>query len=129
MWVSEGGKGYGTQLINKWIEDAKKLSKKGVVDVTNAKTSWAPSQDIFLTNPFEVVDTAPYGFELLAYIFTNETLNPYFPNDWDDRVKKFHNLKILRSFQCPYVAIATENLVAAADKVKLQSVGVFFISH
>ncbi len=91
--------------------------------MTNAKTSWAPSQNIFLTNQFEVVDTTPYDFELLAYKFTNETVNPYFPNDWDDRVKKFHHLTVLRSFQCPYVAIATENLVAAAHKVKFQSWG------
>lgn len=117
LWVSEVGKGYGTQLINKCLADARKLSKKGVVVVTNSKTSWAPSKDIFLNNQFTVVDTAPYDFELLTYNLNTGTVNPYFPHDWSERTKKFNNLTILRSFQCPYVDIATENMVAGANKL------------
>ncbi|MET4562314.1 L-amino acid N-acyltransferase YncA [Lysinibacillus parviboronicapiens] len=117
LWVSEVGKGYGTQLINKCLEDARKLVKKGVVVITNSTTSWVPSKDIFLNNQFEVVDTAPYDFELLAYKFDNGTENPYFPHDWQERTKKYSNLTILRSFQCPYVDVATENIVAGAYKL------------
>ncbi len=32
-------------------------------------------------------------------------------------LKKFSNLTILRSFQCPYVDVATENIVAAAHQL------------
>ncbi|GAB0168018.1 GNAT family N-acetyltransferase [Lysinibacillus sp. CTST325] len=115
LWVSEIGKGYGTRLINKCLEDAKKQAKKGVVVITNSKTSWAPSKDIFLKNDFQLIDTAPYDFELLVYPLSNEAEHPYFPNDWEGRLKKFNNLTILRSFQCPYVEIATENIIAGAN--------------
>ncbi|WP_371873331.1 GNAT family N-acetyltransferase [Lysinibacillus sp. Ag94] len=120
LWVSTVGKGYGTRLINKCIEDAKKLAKKGVVVITNSKTSWAPSKEIFLKNDFQLIDTAPYDFELLIYPLSNEVEQPYFPNDWEDRLKKFNDLTILRSFQCPYVEIATENIIAGANKLNIQ---------
>jgi len=119
LWVSEIGKGYGTRLINKCIEDAKKQAKKGVVVISNSKTSWAPSKEIFLKNGFLHIDTAPYDFELLVYKFRDEAEHPYFPNDWEDRLKKYNNLTILRSFQCPYVEIATENIIAGANKLNI----------
>ncbi|MGE7673270.1 GNAT family N-acetyltransferase [Lysinibacillus sp. NPDC094403] len=119
LWVSEIGKGYGTRLINKCLEDAKKLAKKGVVVISNSKTSWAPSKEIFLNNDFQLIDTAPYDFELLVYPLSNESEQPYFPNDWEERLKKFNNLTILRSFQCPYVEIATENIIAGANKLNI----------
>ncbi|MFJ8460253.1 GNAT family N-acetyltransferase [Lysinibacillus xylanilyticus] len=119
LWVSEVGKGYGTRLIHKCVEDAKKLAKKGVVVITNSKTSWTPSKEIFLKNDFQVIDSAPYDFELLVYPLSNEAKQPYFPTDWEERIKKFNNLTILRSFQCPYVEIATENIIAGANKLNI----------
>jgi len=119
LWVSEVGKGYGSRLINKCLEDAKKLAKKGVVVISNSKTSWVPSKEIFLNNDFQLIDTAPYDFELLVYQLSYEAEQPYFPNDWEDRLKKFNNLTILRSFQCPYVEIATENIITGANKLNI----------
>jgi L-amino acid N-acyltransferase YncA len=117
LWVSETGKGYGTQLINKCMEDAKKLSMQGIAVVTNPETSWTPSKEIFLKRGFQQVDTAPYGFELLALPFKNESSLPFFPHNWEERLSKFQELTILRSFQCPYVEIATENIIAGAAKL------------
>ncbi|MGE7925828.1 GNAT family N-acetyltransferase [Viridibacillus arvi] len=119
LWVSETGKGYGTKLINKCLQDAENQSKLGVVVVTNPETSWTPSKDIFLKNQFKLVDTAPFNFELLAYQFENSTLLPYFPTNWDERINKFENLTILRSFQCPYVEVATENIIVGANELGL----------
>lgn len=117
LWVSQTGKGYGTKLINKCLQDAKSNSKRGVVVVTNPSTSWTPSKDIFLKNQFKLVDTAPYNFELLVYQFENSTSLPVFPTNWDERINKFENLTILRSFQCPYVEVATENIIMGANKL------------
>ena len=119
LWVSETGQGYGTELIQKCLTDAKRLAKKGVVAVTNSTTSWTPSKEIFLKNNFQCIDNAPYGFELLAYSFSQELEQPYFPNDWEERLKRFNQLTILRSFQCPYVEVATENIVAGATQLDL----------
>lgn len=117
LWVSVNGKGYGTKLINICLQDAKKRSKQGVVVVTNSETSWTASKDIFLKNNFTLVDTAPYNFELLAYQFDNNGVLPIFPTNWEERVEKFNGLTILRSFQCPYVEIATENMITGAYKL------------
>jgi N-acetylglutamate synthase-like GNAT family acetyltransferase len=117
LWVSETGKGYGTKLINKCLQDAKNNAKQGVVVVTNPDTSWTPSKDIFLKNDFKLVDTAPFNFELLVYQFENSSSLPVFPTDWDERINKFDDLTILRSFQCPYVEVATENIIVGADKL------------
>lgn len=114
LWVSETGRGYGTKLINKCLEDAKNQGKDGVAVVTNSETSWTPSKDIFLKNQFELVDIGPYDFEILAYPLKKSNL-PTFPRNWEERIARFQDLTILRSFQCPYVDIATENVLSAAN--------------
>jgi hypothetical protein len=40
---------------------------------------------------------------------------PFFPTNWEERLKAFHDLTILRSFQCPYVEVVTENIIEAAN--------------
>lgn len=120
LWVSAMGKGFGSKLINKCIEDAKRLNKDGVAVVTNSETSWTPSKDIFLKNNFKVVDTAPFNFELLVNKFNEDACSPYFPTDWEERLIKFENLTVLRSFQCPYVDIATKNILEGADKLGIK---------
>ncbi|MEQ6353030.1 hypothetical protein ABNX05_00180 [Lysinibacillus sp. M3] len=72
-----------------------------------------------MKNNFQLIDTAPYDFELLVYPLSSEAEQPYFPNDWEERLKKFNNLTILRSFQCPYVEIATENIIAGANTLNI----------
>ncbi|MBE4909845.1 GNAT family N-acetyltransferase [Bacillus luteolus] len=121
LWVSETGKGYGTKLINKCLIDARENSKKGVVVVTNPETSWTPSKDIFVKNGFKLIDEAPYNFSLLVYQFEDSTSLPFFPSNWDERVNRFDELTILRSFQCPYVEVATENIIEGASRLGIQA--------
>lgn len=116
LWVNSTGKGYATKLIQTCMEDARKQNKAGVIVITNPDTSWTPSKDIFIKNNFIEVDKAPYGFELLVCKFGNSP-DPYFPKDWDERLKRFENLTILRTKQCPFVDIATENIVEGANKL------------
>jgi N-acetylglutamate synthase-like GNAT family acetyltransferase len=120
LWVSETGKGYGTRLINLCLQEARKRSKQGVVVVTNPETSWTPSKDIFLKNDFTLVDTAPYGFELLVLPFETGTALPLFPTNWEERANQFKELTILRSFQCPYIEVATQNILEGANTLGLK---------
>lgn len=117
LWVSAVGKGHGTQLLKKCTDDAKQRGKKGVAVLTNDHTSWTPSKALFLQHQFQLVDTAPYDFELLVYPFSEDVELPHFPHNWHERLAGYHNLTILRSFQCPYVKVATENILAAASKL------------
>ncbi|MEH7237992.1 GNAT family N-acetyltransferase [Bacillus sp. JJ1562] len=120
LWVQVTGKGFATKLIQKCIEYAREQNKSGVIVVTNPGTSWTPSKDIFIKNKFIKVDQAPYGFELLIHKLGNSP-EPYFPNDWDERLQRFHELTILRTQQCPFVEIATDNVIEAADKLGIKA--------
>lgn len=118
LWVNLSGKGYATQLIQKCIQDAQEQKKDGVIVITNPETSWTPSKDIFLKNRFILIDQAPYGFELLVHKF-GESPDPYFPTNWDERLKQFSDLTVLRTPQCPFVDVATDNVVEAARQLAI----------
>lgn len=115
LWVGIAGKGYATALIQHCIEDAKQQNKDGVVVLTNAETSWTPSKDIFIKNHFVEIDKAPYGFELLVHTFQKGVL-PHFPRNWEERLC-YEDLTIIRTQQCPYLDIATQNMIEAANKL------------
>lgn len=122
LWVSAVGKGYGTQLLKRCLKDAKERGKKGVVVITNDQTSWTPSKDLFLQHQFQHMATALDDFELWVFPFHESVERPYFPDNWQERLTRFPHLTILRSFQCPYVDVATENIQLAAEKLGLQPV-------
>ena len=119
LWVQITGKGYASKLIRQCIQDAREKNKSGVIVITNPETSWTPSKDVFLKNNFIEVDRAPYGFELLVHKF-DEGANPFFPNDWDERLAAFKELTIVRTPQCPFLNIATDNVIEAAEKLGIE---------
>ncbi|MFN7252901.1 MAG: GNAT family N-acetyltransferase [Anaerobacillus sp.] len=120
LWVNVTGKGYASKLIDKCIQDAKEQNKNGVIVITNPETSWTPSKDVFIKNNFYEIEQAPYGFELLVYKF-GDFPNPHFPKDWDERLKRFNELTILRTEQCPFVDIATDNVIEGANKLDIKT--------
>lgn len=121
LWVGENSLGLGSQLIQECIDDARSQNKKGVVVVTNPDTGWAPSKDIFIKNGFIQVDSAPHSFELLVYKVRSEYENPYFPNNWNERLARFNQgLTILRTNQCPYLDVSTQNAIEAAKSVNIE---------
>ncbi|MCA1320965.1 GNAT family N-acetyltransferase [Bacillus tianshenii] len=119
LWVQITGKGYASTLIEKCLEDARKQGKDGVIVITNPNTSWTPSKDVFLKHQFDEIDQAPYGFELLVHKF-GKSPDPYFPKDWEERLKQFSGLTILRTQQCPFIDVATDNIMQAAKNLEIQ---------
>ncbi|MFJ7665979.1 GNAT family N-acetyltransferase [Lysinibacillus sp. NPDC097195] len=120
LWVSMTNKGYASKLINRCLQDAKEQEKVGVIVITNPDTSWVPNKEIFLKHHFKEIAHAPYGFELLVNKFGNAP-DPYFPNDWQERLSSFQALTIFRTPQCPFVDIATDNVVEGANKLGIQA--------
>lgn len=120
LWVRITGKRYASKLIQYCLEKAKEQRKAGVVVVTNSTTSWTPSKDIFIKNGFIEIDQAPYGFELLVYK-VEPASDPFFPQDWDNRLQKFEELTIIQMPQCPYVEVAGDNVIQAANKLGIQA--------
>ncbi|MBO1627499.1 GNAT family N-acetyltransferase [Bacillus arachidis] len=121
LWVHITGKGYASKLIQQCMKEAKKQNKNGVIVVTNSNTSWTPSKDIFIKNEFIEIAQAPYGFELLVYKF-DDSPNPYFPSDWNERLQTFHELTIVRTQQCPFIEVASDNVLEAANKLGIKTI-------
>lgn len=119
LWVGMTGKGYASALIQYCILDAKQQNKAGVLVMTNDDTSWTPSKNIFIKNNFLEIDKAPYGFELLVHSF-HEGTTPFFPQNWEERLS-YHDLTILRTQQCPYLDIATQNILEVAGEIGIQA--------
>lgn len=120
LWVNVTGKGYASKLIEYCIQDAKEQNKNGVIVITNSETSWTPSKDVFIKNNFIEIEQAPYGFELLVHKL-GDFPDPYFPKDWDERLKRFNDLTILRTQQCPFENISTDNVIEGAKKLDLKA--------
>lgn len=122
LWVGVPGMGIGSRLIQLCLEEARERRMKGVAVLTNPDTGWAPSKDIFVKNGFSQVEHGPYSFELYAYTFPDASASaPYFPTDWDARLQRFsQGLTILRTDQCPYLEVATDNLLEAAKAARIE---------
>jgi GNAT superfamily N-acetyltransferase len=111
------GKGYGTQLLNECIGDARKANMHGVAVVARDGT-WMAKKEFFLKNGFAVVDTAPPDFQLLALRFDDGAPVPCFAADLDKKPASYGDgLTILRSDQCPTLAKSVREISETAEKV------------
>lgn len=102
LWVagSYKGKGYGKQLIEYVIEDARKQNKKGICTVTSKKKKpYLSEKKFFEKYGFQVVDSIG-EYELLSLNFEEES--PKFR----DNARQMHipseKLTIYYSAQCPF---------------------------
>ncbi len=113
-------KGFGTMLLNACISDAKQAGMNGVATVTS-DMNWLTGKKLFLKNGFDLVDTAPPGFELLVKQFKDVAL-PSFPKDWDERLKSYgEGLTVVFTKQCPYLPDATKLILEAANEVGVKA--------
>jgi GNAT superfamily N-acetyltransferase len=110
------GKGYGSLLVDECLKDAKRKKMHGAAVVTR-KGTWMASNELFLKKGFEIVDTAPPDFALLAREFKKSAPSPRFKGDWDKKLRKYDKgLTIIRSDQCPYVAKALREICETAQR-------------
>lgn len=104
LWVSGEykGKGYGKQLMEYCLQDAKAKGKSGVCLLGAKKQkAWLTNQAFAKSFGFEVVDTTVDGYELLAKSFDG-TL-PQFTSQAKEQKIMQQELTIYYSMQCPYV--------------------------
>lgn len=73
------------------------------VAVLARQKPWLARSDIFLSLGYQVVDTAPPDYELLAKKFDPRAADPQFAGSWEEKLKKYaRGLTIIRSDQCPH---------------------------
>ena len=107
-------KGYGRNLIQICLDDAKKEKMKGVAVVARKKP-WLANSNLFLKNGFDIVDTAPPDYQLLVKKIDNSAPNPKFKGDWEDKLKEYgRGLTIICSDQCPHIAKFARDIAETA---------------
>ena len=122
LWVvGRGkGKGYGSRLLDKCVESARKAHMRGVAMVSSSRV-WVTGSKLFLKNGFEIVDRAPPTFELVVRRFDDGPL-PAFPNNWDQRLRRYGSgLSVVYSDQCPYMPDAVKGVLEAAQEKDIKA--------
>lgn len=112
LWVVGRAKekGYGSQLVDACLADARAMGASGVAMVTSSKP-WLAGSQLLLKSGFERVDVAPPSFELLVKRL-DDAPAPAFPTDWDARLAQCGpGLTVVRSDQCPYTEDATNTVL------------------
>lgn len=104
LWVygSDKGKGYGKQLMEYCLADAREKGKSGVCMLGAKKQkSWLSDQSFAKKFGFEVVDTTDNGYDLLALSFDGTT--PKFAENAKKLSIESEVLTIYYDSQCPYI--------------------------
>lgn len=104
LWVSGSckGKGYGKALMEYCLADAREKGRSGVCMLGAAKQkAWLSDQSFAKKYGFEVVDTTPDGYELLALSFDGTA--PRFAQGVGTQAIENKELTIYYDVQCPYV--------------------------
>ena len=103
------GKGYGKELMDYCISDAKAKGKSGICMLGSQKQkAWLTDQSFAKKYGFEVVDETENGYELLALSFDGS--KPEFLKN--AKISRIENeeLTIYYDMQCPYVYQSVEGI-------------------
>ncbi|RGY98703.1 GNAT family N-acetyltransferase [Clostridium sp. AM58-1XD] len=111
LWVTGGckGKGYGKELMEYCLEDARKQGRSGVCMLGAKKQkSWLSDQSFARKYGFETVDTTEDGYELLALSF--DGTKPQFTESAKKQQIESEILTIYYDKQCPYILQKIEKI-------------------
>jgi len=110
------GKGVGGWMVQSCQEDARRTGMNGVAVVAR-DGPWLAGAGLFLKHGFEVVDTAPPDYQLLAWKLNPSAVNPAFKGGWDQKLKRYNRgLTIIHAEQCPHVAKFASEIAEAAEQ-------------
>jgi hypothetical protein len=78
---------------------------------------WLAGAALFQKSGFEVVDTAPPDYQLLAWKLNLSSVNPAFKGGWERKLKRYNRgLTIIHANQCPHVAKFASEIAEAAER-------------
>ena len=104
LWVLGNckGHGYGRQLMEYCIADAKKQGKSGICMLGAKKQkAWLSDQSFAMNFGFKVVDSTESGYDLLVLSFDGTT--PKFAGNAKEERIESQELVIYHNMQCPYI--------------------------
>ncbi len=120
LWVTGASKGcgYGKALMEYCIADARMKGKSGVCMLGAQKQkAWLSDQSFAKRFGFEVVDTTPGGYDLLALSF-NGSKPAFAPNAKRETIES-RELTVYYDLQCPYIPQRIETLQAYCSEKKI----------
>ena len=106
-------KGYGSQMIKKCEEAAKKLGMKGVAVMTS-KGAWIANKSLFLKNGYEEVDRNG-RFELCVHKFDPKMPNPKLLK-WQKNAVQNEGWSLMYSYQCPWNCSSADVMTKVAKE-------------
>jgi hypothetical protein len=110
------GKGYGSLLLNECVAEAKQGNYYGVAVITR-KGPFMAGKELFVRNGFEIIESAPPDFELLALRFNIKAPLPRFKSNWEERLARYgRGLTIIRADQCPYTVKNVKEMSELAER-------------
>ncbi len=104
LWVSGAykGKGYGRELMEYCLSDAKANGKSGICMLGAKKQKhWLADQSFAKKFGFEAVDTTEHGYELLA--LSLDGTKPRFAANAKNGLIESKELTVYYDMQCPYI--------------------------
>ena len=124
LWVSGQykGKGYGKELLNFAIEDAKSQGKEGLVTIVGTKKFHFMSDTKWLLKQgFETIEKTSTGFSLLTKKINKKAENPRFKESViNAKIDNKEGLVVYYSNRCPFSEYHVKNsLKKTAEKRKL----------
>lgn len=111
LWVDGKlkGKGYGRELMEYCIADAREKGKSGICMLGAKKQkNWFSNQAFAKKYGFETVDVTDNGYELLALSFDGQT--PKFTENAKKEKIMNQELTIYYDMQCPYIYEKIEDI-------------------
>lgn len=111
LWVSGSfkGKGYGKELLEYCIDDAKRQGRSGVCVISSTKKVPFLSEKKFMEKyGFETVDTIDNKYELMAISFDGS--KPQFTENLKKQQIACKDLTIYYGLQCPYIPNCIEQI-------------------
>lgn len=120
LWVSGKykGKGYGKELLEYCIDDARNKNKSGICVISSKKKKPFLSDKKFMVKyGFEVVDTIGSEYELLALSF--DGTKPSFAERAKEQTIECKNLTIYYGLQCPYIPNCIEQVKSYCEANKI----------
>ena len=111
LWVDGKlkGKGYGRELMEYCIADAKEKGKSGICMLGAKKQkNWLSNQAFAKKYGFETVDVTDSGYELLAFSFDGQ--NPKFTENAKKEKIMNQELTIYYDMQCPFIYEKIEDI-------------------
>ena len=123
FWVSGQykGKGYGKQLLNYAIEDAKKQNRDGLVTVVgNKKFHFMSDTKWLLKQGFVISEETTSGFCILTKKINPQAISPKFNKSVHENIKNTNGLTVYYTNRCPFSEYHVKNsLVETAKKRKI----------